>query len=497
MASGFASTYMCMEKVVVATAQVIGLSNNADDDEEEDDEKLRCWRPIGAEAQMLASHKRKKHDKDSDSSEDDAASKAGSEQGSIASSISKQMSDSDPGSGDDDKSDGSASQDSDKQDGSSEDDDSDAEAEALEQARRDAEKKKNKKMVIRMRFDPLLELHEPLEKEIQEPAELFSQTKKKRKTLRAERAAIDDVLASYRRKAKDASEKMADMGLDECQIAEIAQACNEDVDEFRFALVQSKRFTVSEDGVVRKSLIQRILDVMESDIETLQEVLDKLMTAETAEVKEAIHSSEGQLRIKNVNDIDLIEAVDLEKEARLAREQEKEDRRKDKEEKRLAKAKRGRKNKQEEQEEESESSSEGDADGNQEAERKALAFRRVQVERKIEDFLQAYTKGQNLTKITGKGKRYHRRVYVDTTRKALVVQGASGPKFFPFASMKEVDMETRTSKEGRAETVVICAIAKRGRIVKELQLAFPDQAKANTFVNCVSLFSATLRTKDQ
>merc|ERR1712203_175569 len=148
----------------------------------------------------------------------------------------------------------------------------------------------------------------------------------------------------------------------------------------------------------------------------------------------------------------------------------------------------------------SESSSEEDEGGdanvgvNKEAERKALAFRRVQVQRKIEDFLKLYTRGQNLQKINAKGKRYHRHVYVDTTKRALVVQGASGPKFFPFVSMKEVDIDTRTTKEGRVETLVICAIEKRGRIVKELHLAFPDQARANTFVNCVTLFSLALRS---
>merc|ERR1712232_1438642 len=129
-----------------------------------------------------------------------------------------------------------------------------------------------------------------------------------------------------------------------------------------------------------------------------------------------------------------------------------------------------------------------------EAEKKALLFRRVQVQRKIEEFLKSYTQGQNLVKINAKGRRYHRRVYVDTTKRALVVQGASGPKFFPFASMREVDIETRTTKEGRVETLVICAIEKGGRITKELKLSFPDQAKANTFVNCVTLFSTALRS---
>merc|ERR1719203_202888 len=178
------------------------------------------------------------------------------------------------------------------------------------------EKKKNKKMVIRMRFDPLLELHEPLEVDMDEPAALFSQTKKKRKTMRAERAAIQDVMADYRKKAKAASEWMADMGLEEGQLAELSQALGEDMDDFRYALVQSKRFTVGEEGTVYRSLLQRILDVMESDIETLREVLDKLMNSDTAEVKEAVEKSEGQLRIKIAHDIELVERVDIESEQR-------------------------------------------------------------------------------------------------------------------------------------------------------------------------------------
>ena len=124
---------------------------------------------------------------------------------------------------------------------------------------------------------------------------------------------------------------------------------------------------------------------------------------------------------------------------------------------------------------------------------KALAFRRLQVQIKIEEFLKSYTRGQNLVKINARGKRYARRVYVDTAKRALVIQGANGPKIFPFAAMKEVDLETRTTKEGRVETLLICAIEKEGRIVKELTLAFPDQAKASTFVNCVTLFSLALR----
>jgi len=60
--------------------------------------------------------------------------------------------------------------------------------------------------------------------------------------------------------------------------------------------------------------------------------------------------------------------------------------------------------------------------------------------------------------------------------------------------MKEVDIDTHTTKEGRVETHVICAMEKSGRIYKELILAFPDQVKANNFVNCLTLFSLALRS---
>ena len=49
-------------------------------------------------------------------------------------------------------------------------------------------------------------------------------------------------------------------------------------------------------------------------------------------------------------------------------------------------------------------------------EQRAIEFRRIQVQRKAEDFLRHYTKGQNLVKVVG-NKRYHRRVYLDTGRK--------------------------------------------------------------------------------
>ena len=137
--------------------------------------------------------------------------------------------------------------------------------------------------------------------------------------------------------------------------------------------------------------------------------------------------------MKKAGTIQLLESVDIEAEERLQLEEEKDTKRLAKAEKLKSKGKK----KKGQQDEEASSSSEEEGLGG-EAEKKALAFRRVQVQRKIEEFLKAYTKGQNLVKINTKGKRYHRRVYVDTTKRALVVQGASGPKFFPFASMREV-----------------------------------------------------------
>lgn len=133
------------------------------------------------------------------------------------------------------------------------------------------------------------------------------------------------------------------------------------------------------------------------------------------------------------------------------------------------------------------------AAGSKEAERRALEFRRVQVQRKVEGFLRQYTHGQNLTKVGAGGKRYHRRVYIDTSKKSLIIQGASGPKLYRFDNMREIDMESKTTKEGRLETHVAIAMEKGGKVFKELTLSFPDQQKANTFVNCLSLFAMALR----
>lgn len=468
------------------------FGSNADEEEEQDDERLRRWRPASTGAHDGVLRRNKAASKSSDSSDQESGgSDANSVASSAASKLESESEKSDEGEEKSDSASGSGH-------GESSDEESDGDEDPAEVARRELERKK-KKVVVRMEFEPLLSLHEPLAAEMEHPADLFAQAKRKRKAERGERLAIEDAMNTCRSKANAAAEWLTDMGMYECQLPELAQAIGEDVDELRYALIQSRRFTIGDEGLVKKTLLQRLLDAMESDIETMQEVLDKLIDSDGDSVRAAVADSKGELRLKTANDIELIEHVDLEADQRLKQEHEREERHKTKEEKRKAMAKKSRKRGAEEEEvAESESESSEDEGGvggmNREAEKKALAFRRVQVQRKIEEFLKMYTKGQHLTKINDKGKRFHRRVYIDTTRKSLVVQGANGPKFFPFASMKEVDIETRTTKEGRVETLVICAIEKRGRIVKELNLSFPDQARANTFVNCVTLFSLALRS---
>lgn len=377
------------------------------------------------------------------------------------------------------------------QGGSESSEEFDAEAEAA--AKRD-EARKKMKIVVRMEFEPLLSLNEPLGNTLEEPAEIFSTGKSGKRNKRMEEAAFEDAKAIYRAKSKTAAAWLDEMGLEDCLLAELSQGIGEDADELRFALEQSKRFVVDDDHVVEKTLVQRVFDVMESDIETMTEVLNKLGDVSEAEVRAAVKDSLGEFKIRVANDIELLERVDVEEEQRAKREEEKVQRVKEKMQKKKEQQKRRRRRgKKEEDAEEESDSSEEDLGGQDPAEKKALAFRRLQVQIKIEEFLKSYTRGQNLVKINARGKRYARRVYVDTAKRALVVQGANGPKFFPFAAMKEVDLETRTTKEGRVETLVICAIEKEGRIVKELTLAFPDQAKASTFVNCVTLFSLALR----
>jgi len=371
----------------------------------------------------------------------------------------------------------------------SEDEDEEDEANAKKE---DARRKK--KIIVRMEFEPLLSLHEPLNTVLEEPAELFASGKKGMKNTRMEQAAIEDANSNFRAKAKAAGSWMLDIGLEDCLLQELATAIGEEPDDLRFALEQSKRFYVDDDGVVRRTLVQRLLDIMESDIETMAEVLDRLYgEAEEAGIRMAVRDSLGELKIRTANDVELIERVDPEEDLRARREEEKLIRAKEKEERKKEQQKRRKKKSADDEGAEDDESSDEEGGVNNKADKKALAFRRVQVQRKIEEFLKAYTKGQNLVKINAKGSRYGRRVYIDTSKRALVIQGANGPKFFPFASMKEVDLETRTTKEGKVETLVIMAIEKGGRIVKELTLAFPDQTKANAFVNCVTLFSLALR----
>eukprot|EP00438_Fugacium_kawagutii_P027729 Skav228107 [mRNA] locus=scaffold730:87521:130872:+ [translate_table: standard] len=369
--------------------------------------------------------------------------------------------------------------------GSESEDEFDAEAEAA--AKRD-EARKRKKIIVRMEFEPLLSLNEPLGTTLEEPTEVFSTGKSGKRNKRMEEAALEDAKAAYRAKSKTAAAWLNEMNLEDCLLAELSQGIGEDPDELRFALEQSKRFVVDDDHVVEKTMVQRVLDVMESDIETMTEILNKLGDATEADVRAAVKDSLGEFKVRVANDIELIERVDPEEEQRAKREEEKVMRMKEKMAKKKELQKRRKRSKKGGEEAEVEDSDSSDDLGGQDAaEKKALAFRRLQVQIKIEEFLKSYTRGQNLVKINARGKRYARRVYVDTAKRALVIQGANGPKFFPFAAMKEVDLETRTTKEGRVETLVICAIEKEGRIVKELTLAFPDQAKASTFVNSRSI----------
>jgi len=376
--------------------------------------------------------------------------------------------------------------------GGSESDDDEFDAEAEAAAKRD-EARKRKKIIVRMEFEPLLSLNEPLGTTLEEPAEIFSTSKGGKRNKRMEEAALEDARATYRAKSKTAAAWLNDMNLEDCLLAELSQGIGEDPDELRFALEQSKRFVVDDDHVVEKTVVQRVFDVMESDIETMTEILNKLGDATETEVRAAVKDSLGEFKIRVANDIELIERVDPEEEQRAKREEEKVLRMKEKMAKKKEMQKRRKRRGKKDDDAEASDSSDEDLGGQDAAEKKALAFRRLQVQIKIEDFLKSYTRGQNLVKINARGKRYARRVYVDTAKRALVIQGANGPKFFQFAAMKEVDLETRTTKEGRVETLVICAIEKEGRIVKELTLAFPDQAKASTFVNCVTLFSLALR----
>jgi len=483
-----------------ARAPAAGLSamgsylgvGQAEDEEEQEEERLKKWRPVDEHQQLAALRRKKFSSKSSESSEE--ASGGGHSDEQSASSVGGQDSEESEGEKSENEGEEAKSQKSNDDATSSANSEEEAEKLALEK-REDA--RRTKKWVVRMEFEPLLSLHEPLGTWLEEPADIWARGSHTRKHQRAEKAALEESIAAYRNKGKVVAQWLADMGLEDCSLTELAAALEEDPDELRYALTASRRFEVHDDGMVYKTVLQRILECMESDIETVNEVLERLIVHDVSEeqLKEAVADSLGELRLKVATDIELIEHVDIEAENRQQREDEKEQRLKEKEDKKKAKTKRGRKAQEQEEDEEEDSSE--DEDGlksvNKEAERKALAFRRLQVQRRVDDFLKTYTRGQNLQKINAKGKRYNRRVYVDTAKRALVVQGAGGPSFFPFVNMKEIDIDTHTSKEGRVETHVICAMEKGGRIYRELNLAFPDQAKANNFVNCVTLFSLALR----
>lgn len=470
---------------------VFSLFSQEEDVEEEEQERLKRWRPA-AEHVQLAALRRKKQAKTSEDSEDGSAGHPDDQSASSAAGPDSESS------ADDHSNKGDVevrSKGSD--DGESSTSNSEKEEEQAVEVHDDMRRKKT--VVVRMEFDPLLSLHEPLEKSIEEPAQLWANMKRSKKVEREERSVLDSAIVHNRGKAKAVADWMAENEFEDCNLFEVAAGLGEDPDELRYAITACKRFEVDEESTVHKTFLQRVFDAMESDIETVNEVLEKLAVYEADEedIKDAVEKSGGELRLKLANHIQLLERVDLQAELRHQRALEKNQRLKEKEEKRKARAKRGRKAIQQEDEEDDDDDSSEEGGGgsllNKDAERKALAFRRLQVQQKIEEFLKIYTRGQNLQKINARGRRYNRRVYVDTTKRALVIQGARGPSFFPFVNMKEIDIDTSTNKDGRVETHVICAMEKAGRIYRELILVFPDQQKANTFVNCLTLFSQALR----
>lgn len=464
-----------------------------EDEEEEEQERLKKWRPAGALQHRTAAAKKKDQAQDDDSDASGHDTDDGDADSSARGDDESSAGDATPrsGGGDEVKSKGSEK-------GKESSDDSDAEDVGALQVQEAVTSKQ--KFIVKMDFEPLLSLHEALEKEIDEPAKLWETSKASKKTQRAERAALESVQATHRNKAKLLADWMAEMELEECTLLEAAVELNMDSSLIRYAITSCKRFEVDQEDQVKKTLLLHVLECMESDIETVKEVLDKLVIfdVDQNDLKAAVEASGGELRFKEANGVHLLERVDVQAEVRVQRALEKEKKLQEKEAKQKAKARRSRKSKTDDEgSDESSSCSDDEHDVktalNREAEKKALAFRRLQVQRKIEEFLNLYTRGQNLQKINSKGQRYNRRVYVDTNRRALVIQGASGARFFPFVNMKEIDIDTHTSKEGQLETQVICAMEKGGRIYKELILCFSDQQKASMFVNCLTLFSQALR----
>lgn len=401
---------------------------------------LSKWRPRQGEFQLNQQKKKGgAEEQDGEDDDDDASGDAES----VASGSEKGK--------------GAASDHSSEKSDEDEDDDEDADA--------DNEKMQRtiKKVICQMEFEPLLAVEDGAVGDMVDPADLLKDGgKKKRRRRRGRPGGMDEKVAvEWVRKILDhMKEEHKDVELPD----EAAVALETDAKVILEAVEVAGPgiLDIHEDDegnkVLEKTLAQKIIDeINDSDEDTLRlKELCDLLDCDEDEVVEAVENSDGCLvkmdkkrgaLIRKV--CDLIDADQLD---------------------------------------------DSDDDGAaKEADKRAMEFRREQVQRKVEEFLMVYSKGVNLTKVATNGKRYHRRVYVDTAKKSLVIQGASGPKMFAFATMRDIDMETRTTKEGRTETLVIIALERGGRIVRELTISFPDQHKGNQFVNCLSLFSMALR----
>merc|ERR1711879_129344 len=106
---------------------------------------------------------------------------------------------------------------------------------AAARAAKDADRRK-KKIIVRMEFEPLLSLHEPLSTLLEEPAQLFAGGKRGNKNKAKEQAALEDANANYRAKAKAVASWMTDVGLEDCLLQELATAIGEESEELRFGL---------------------------------------------------------------------------------------------------------------------------------------------------------------------------------------------------------------------------------------------------------------------
>lgn len=409
--------------------------------ENADQKRLEQWRPTTEKFQLNEAKKKQaaedeqnEEDDDDDDDKDQESVASGSEKGKGV----------------------AASTDSDKSDEDDEDDE-DAEAE------KEMMQRNIKKVICQMEFEPLLAIEDGIIGDMVDPADLLKDGgKKKRRRRRGRPGGMDEKVAvDWVRKLLD---HMKEEGKEVELPDEAAVALETDTKVILEAVEVAGPgiIDISEDEngikMLEKTLAQKIIDEIndsDEDVVKLKDLCD-LLDCDEDEIVEAVEQSDGCLTkqdkkrgalIRKV--CDLIDADQLD---------------------------------------------DSDDDGvAKEADKKAMEFRREQVQRKVEEFLMVYSKGVNLTKIATNGKRYHRRVYVDTAKKSLIIQGASGPKMFAFATMRDIDMETRTTKEGRTETLVIIALERGGRITRELTISFPDQHKANQFVNCMSLFSMALR----